>query len=123
MARRPVYMETMQSLPEPATLLEIQQQASMLFGAGAYLQAVRSSVERLVALGKLTKMEDADGAVRYWITGKPVDVRSHLKHRISKLKAELRDLERQLIHLDKDNPSTLPASDLDRLSKMFQKDA
>ncbi len=93
MSRNAFYLKTLKSLPEPATIMEIQFQATNLFGQSvkATTQSVRSSIERYVTLGKVTKLTDEDGVTRYWITGKPVDLEAHLLQKLARLKAELRD--------------------------------
>jgi len=98
MPRKTIYLEVLDSIPEPATLMEIQFQATMLYGGRikASTQSVRSSIERFVILKKATKLTDADGKTRYWITGKPINPIEHIKGRIKKLRSELSDLEKQL---------------------------
>jgi hypothetical protein len=93
MSRNAFYLKTLHSLPEPATLMEIQSQATSLFGLSvkASTQSVRSSIERYVTLGKVTRITDEDGITRYWITGKPVDLGAYLLNKMARLKAELRD--------------------------------
>lgn len=97
MTRKAVYLKAMESFNEPATLMEIQFQAAMLFGDAIRpsIQSVRSSIERFVMLGKVKKLT-GDGETRYWLVEKPIDARAYIEHRILMLRAEIRELERQL---------------------------
>lgn len=97
MTRKAVYLKAMESFDEPATLMDIQFQAAMLFGDAVRpsIQSVRSSIERFVMLGRVKKLT-GDGETRYWLIDKPIDARVYIEHRILMLRAEIRELERQL---------------------------
>lgn len=103
MTRKAIYLEAIESIPEPATLRDIQFQASLLFGdeAKATMPSVRASVERFVLLGKVKKLT-ADGETRYWLASKPINARAYIEHKILMLRGQIRELERQLSRCDEE---------------------